>query len=227
MDEKRLRIVDGFAGTGSATRAFRDAGDLVLGVELKDHVMFPPVHWRDILTLTPKKIRYMLGGDPDFMWFSPECKAFSVAGLSRGHLKKLPDGRFKPVTDTAKMGWRLALKALSLGEQMGVPFLIENPAGLMHLGPLRGVPYHAITYCQYGGDSMKRTYLFSTHFPEKWQPRPECSYGDPCHPRTPRGAKWGINGTQSLGIKGIGPASPLRSMVPISLSQDIRKALIS
>lgn len=224
--ERKLKVVDGFAGTGSATRAFRDAGDLVLGVENKDHVLFPPVHWRDILTLTPKKIRHMLGGEPDFMWFSPECRAFSVAGLSRGHLKKMSDGTFKPRTDVAKMGWKLALKALQLGESMGVPYLIENPAGLMHLGPLRGVPYHSITYCQYGADSMKRTYLFSYHPPPEWKPRPECAYGDPCHPRTPRGAKWGINGTQSLGVKGLGSASPLRSKVPYALSLDIRQALL-
>lgn len=219
MAERQLKIVDGFAGTGSATKAFRDAGDLVLGVELNDHVSFPPVHWRNILTLTPKKVRHMLGGDPDFAWFSPPCTAFSIPGLPYGHLKKLKNGSFKPVSPTAKLGWKLALKALSLGDSLGCPYVIENPAGVIHLGPLKGVSYHAITYCQYGHDSMKRTYLFSRRFPEKWTPRPECGYGDPCHPSTPRG-------TKTHGIQAFGTNDPRKAMVPHALGLEIRQALL-
>lgn len=73
-------IFDFFAGTGSSTQAFRDAGHTVYTFE-KDS-FFSVTKNADIMDLT---VEYLLEkyGQPDFIWASPPCTAFSVASI--GH----------------------------------------------------------------------------------------------------------------------------------------------
>jgi len=72
-----MLVFDFYAGTGSATQAFEDAGHTIIKVELDDYF---EAHERDILTLTAEGLitKY---GQPDFIWASPPCQKFSVASL--------------------------------------------------------------------------------------------------------------------------------------------------
>jgi len=69
-------IFDFFSGTGSATQAFKDAGHTVYSFELNGN--FNATEHVNILELTAE---YLLGkyGQPDFIWASPPCTAFSIA----------------------------------------------------------------------------------------------------------------------------------------------------
>jgi site-specific DNA-cytosine methylase len=73
-------IFDFFAGTGSSTQAFKDAGYQVFTFEMDTY--FNTTENVDIMDLT---VEYLLEkyGQPDFVWASPPCTAFSVASI--GH----------------------------------------------------------------------------------------------------------------------------------------------
>lgn len=206
-----MRVLDLCAGTGSATAAFKRRGHEVVTVDNDEQ--FDVTHHRDVLQLTPRDIRKW--GPFDFAWGGPLCRSFSRAGLPAHHIVKTKNG-FKPATAQGRYDWKLAIKTHELCKSTGAPYIIENPRSLMHLGPLRGVPFVSVTYCQYGGPSMKRTTLMSHRFPPGWIPREECGYGDPCHPRTPRGCR-------SHGIQALDTIE--RGRVPYALSLDICKAL--
>lgn len=73
-------IFDFFSGTGSSTQAFKDAGHTVISFELDNY--FEATEHVDIFLLNAKDLikKY---GQPDFVWASPPCTAFSVASI--GH----------------------------------------------------------------------------------------------------------------------------------------------
>ena len=62
-------LYDFFAGTGSATQAFYDAGHTVVKIELDEQFAADE---RDILSISAEYlvIKY---GQPDFVWASPPC----------------------------------------------------------------------------------------------------------------------------------------------------------
>ena len=70
-----MRILDLFSGTGSATKAFSDAGHEVVGVELDEKFN---AHERDVMKLSAQ---YLIDtyGKFDFIWASPPCTTFSIA----------------------------------------------------------------------------------------------------------------------------------------------------
>jgi site-specific DNA-cytosine methylase len=86
-------IYDLFAGTGSATQAFKDAGHTVIKVELDEYF---EAHERDILAMTAEYLitKY---GQPDFIWASPPCTTFSVASIR--HYWSYIDGKALPKND--------------------------------------------------------------------------------------------------------------------------------
>jgi site-specific DNA-cytosine methylase len=71
-----MLIFDFFAGTGSSTRAFADAGDTVISFELNP--AFEATENVDIMTLTAE---YLLNtyGQPDFVWGSPPLDCWGGA----------------------------------------------------------------------------------------------------------------------------------------------------
>lgn len=237
----RLRVLDVFAGTGSSTKAFYDAGHDLVYVELDKDLCeqlrkdFPNalVLCMDVKQFAANPTKYLpTGWVPDVLWMSPPCTAFSMAGSGKGRVrwKHAPKGesfqffgpRF-PVHFVSRLGCGLALAALETARKLKAlnPRLywwMENPqGGLMTMGFMDPVPGRiVVTYCQYGDSRMKPTVLWG-EWPTTWSPRPRCYNGNPCHVAAKRGSR---TGTQ--GLKG----ATERSMIPYALGEEILAAVL-
>lgn len=205
-------IFDFFAGTGSSTQAFKDAGHTVITFELDDY--FEATEHADVFDLTAQDLlsRY---GRPDFIWASPPCTAFSVASM--GHHWGGGLRAYEPKTEAAKISQELVAHTLKLIAELNPTkgWLMENPRGMLRKLPVvANLPRRSVTYCRYGDTRMKPTDLWGVV--PNWTPREMCKNGQPCHEAAPRGSK---TGTQ--GFKG----AKERSRVPYALGQEILAAL--
>jgi hypothetical protein len=204
-----MLVFDFFSGTGSSTQAFKDAGHTVIYVELDEQF---EADERDVMALTAD---YLLStyGQPDFIWASPPCTAFSVASI--GHHWNLDR---TPKTPEASFNQLLVAQTLNLIDSLKPTkgWLMENPRGMLRKLPVVAkMPRTTVTYCQYGDSRMKPTDLWGVV--PNWVPRDMCKNGMPCHEAAPRGAR---TGTQ--GLKG----AKERSRVPYAIGEEILKALL-
>jgi hypothetical protein len=200
-----MLVFDFFAGTRSSTKAFEDAGHTVISFD--NDPQFDVTVQADVFMLTADALIGRFG-QPDFVWASPPCTAFSVASI--GH-HWAPDR--EPKTYSAVKSMELVAYTRELLEKLNPQhgFVIENPRGMLRKLPmLEGLTRHTVTYCQYGDDRMKPTDLWTTV--KDWTPRPMCKKGEPCHESAPRGSQ---TGTQGRG------GAVLRSMVPYELGEEI------
>lgn len=212
FEVKRLLVLDLFAGTGSSTQAFVDAGHRVITVELDPQ--FEATHTMSVLDVTAD---WFLAeyGVPDFIWASPPCTAFSVASI--GHHWDNSDGTPKPKTEAAAKNQELVRHAIDLARQLNPTYgwLLENPRGMLRkLDPVRGIARRTVTYCQYGDTRMKPTDLWGSV--AGWKAKPACKNGDTCHEPAPRGSR--------TGTQGIAGARD-RSRVPYALGAEILAAI--
>ena len=203
-------VFDFFAGTGSSTRAFEEAGDTV--VSFDNDARFDVTETVDVSFLSADELvaKY---GRPDFVWASPPCTAFSVASIGRHWVSSRV-----PRTDQARAAMDLVAvtRRLVEGLEPRFGFVIENPRGMLRkLDVLADLPRFTVTYCQYGDDRMKPTDLWSTV--EGWLPRPPCRNGGGCHVSAPRGSRTGTQGLDD---------AVLRSMVPFGLGVEIRSVIV-
>lgn len=208
-----MRVLDLFAGTGSSTQAFRDAGHAVYHVEL-DPRHAADLH-ADVTTLDPADVVARLGGRPDFVWASPPCQAFSVASIGR-YWESGGDNP-TPKHPRAVEAERVVRKTLELIAALEPTFwLMENPRGMLRkLHLMRPYRRYTVTYCQYGDERQKPTDLWGV-MPAAWIPRPLCKPGASCHVAAPRGAKTGTQGRAG---------SVDRSRVPLGLSREVCAAV--
>ena len=207
--DNRLLVFDFFAGTRSSTRAFEDAGHTVISFD--NDPQFDVTVQADVFELSAGDLVARFG-QPDFVWASPPCTAFSVASM--GH--HWAPGR-EPKTVAAEVSMRLVAHTRKLLEDLNPQhgFVIENPRGMLRKLPmLDGLTRHTVTYCQYDDNRMKPTDLWTTV--KNWTPRLMCKNGEPCHEAAPRGAKTGTQGRDG---------AVLRSMVPYELGQEIMESL--
>lgn len=204
-----MLVFDFFAGTRSSTKAFEDAGHTVISFD--NDFQFDVTVFADVFELTAEDLIARFG-QPDFVWASPPCTAFSVASM--GH--HWAPGR-EPKTVAAEVSMRLVAHTRKLLEGLNPQhgFIIENPRGMLRKLPmLDGLTRHTVTYCRYGDNRMKPTDLWTTV--KNWEPRPMCKNGDSCHESAPRGAKTGTQGRSG---------AVTRSMVPYDLGAEILQAI--
>lgn len=204
-------IYDFFAGTGSATKAFEDAGHTVIKVELDEY--FEAAE-RDILQLDAQ---YLIDkyGKPDFIWASPPCQKFSVASI--GHYWQGGKGNCTPKRPEVYEALDLVAHTIHLMESLNPSkgWIMENPRGMLRLQEVvKGYHRWTITYCQYGDTRMKPTDLWGTI---TWKPRAMCRPGSSCHESSPAGTNAG--GTGKL------KNARLRSMVPYELGREILESI--
>jgi len=209
-----MLIFDFFSGTGSSTKAFRDAGDTVISFELDQY--FEATENVDLLDISAE---YLLEkyGRPDFLWASPPCTSFSVASIGHHWLKG--GANPEPKTEAARESQELVRHTRDLIKALNPVhgFLIENPRGMLRKLPvLADLPRVTITYCQYGDDRMKPTDLWGQV--DNWFPRPACKNGDSCHVAAPRGSQTGTQGLVNAKV---------RSEVAPELSQEIRASILN
>jgi hypothetical protein len=203
-----MLIFDFFAGTGSSTQAFKNAGHTVITFEMD--TAFSATESVDIMDLDPDVLLQKYG-KPDLIWASPPCTAFSVASI--GHHWDNSSGTPVPKTENAKYNQTLVAKTIQLIEKLEPTYgyLIENPRGMLRKLPVvENLPRQTITYCQYGDSRMKPTDLWGGV--TNWTPRKPCKNGGGCHEPAPRGSRTGTQGLKN---------AKLRSMVPLALSQEI------
>lgn len=207
-----MLIFDFFSGTGSSTQAFKDADHTVISFELDKQ--FEATENIDILTLTSE---YLLNtyGQPDFIWASPPCTAFSVASI--GHHWLRGGANPMPKTEAASFNQLLVKHTRNLIEEIKPTkgWLMENPRGMLRKLPVvSDLPRFTVTYCQYGDSRMKPTDLWGVV--PGWKPRQMCKNGMPCHEAAPRGARTGTQGLD--GAKN-------RSRIPYDLGKEILGAI--
>jgi hypothetical protein len=205
-------VYDFFAGTGSATKAFEDAGHKVIKVELDPYF---EADERDILSLTADGLisKY---GRPDFVWASPPCQKFSVASLWK-YWAKSPNGPI-PKHPSVFEAIDLMKHTLSLIKALNPirGWILENPRGMLRKQDfMANYPRRTVTYCQYGDTRMKPTDLWG--YVDGWIERPMCRPMANCHESSPAGTNAG--GTGKL------RNARLRSMIPYELGKEILEVL--
>ena len=207
-----MLIFDFFAGTGSSTKAFEDAGHTVISFELD--ASFNTTETVNIFDLKAEELiaKY---GVPDFIWASPPCTAFSVASIHKhwtgGNKAYIPN------TEFAKLSVKLVQHTLDLIKSLNptTGYLIENPRGVLRKLPvLKDEIHRTITYCQYGDSRMKPTDIWGVV--PNWNARPMCKNGMSCHVSAPRGSRTGTQGLAN---------AKLRSMIPYDLGKEILDAI--
>lgn len=218
-----MKILELFSGSGSVSKAFREAGHETFTIDIEPD--FEPDLVADVLKLKvsdlPKEWR-----NPDVVWASPPCTTFSVASIG----KYWKAG--KPKRSDTYIGMALALKTLELiAELKPKYYFIENPRGMLRKQSFM-LPLHrkTVTYCQYGLEYQKATDIWTNAL--EWIPRPVCSPKAPCHVRAPRGSRKGIQGIEparrpayhpdwSYVIDRKGGSAFKRAIIPEQLCQEL------
>jgi len=204
MTDKKI-AVDLFSGTGSSTKAFQESESWeVFRVELNEN-QEAELH-KDILDVEPED----LPDEVDFVWASPPCTAFSRASV--GH--HWSEG-MKPDTEYCLTNIQLVWKTLYLINKLDPDYwFLENPQGML----INVLPHEPekVTYCQYGDERMKPTYLYGQH-PNSMEYK-KCSEGMNCHESAPRGSNH--SGTQNQDMDATN-----RARIPYGLSKEILEAV--
>lgn len=210
-----MKVLELFAGTRSIGKAFEARGHEVFSVEW-DEVHENIDLYADISKVFAEDILEKFG-QPDVVWMSPDCKSYSIAGISHHRIKNLETGNLDPKSDYAKFCDTTNQHCIEefIYKLQPKYWFIENPRGGMRkMNFMQDLPRYTISYCQYGDSRMKPTDIWTNHPNPKFKPM--CKNGDPCHTSAPRGSK---TGTQ--GLKG----SVERSRIPSELCEHI--AIIS
>ena len=200
-----MKILELFSGTGSFSKVAKERGHKTFTVDFDKQ--FNPDLCIDILdfdiSMLPEEFR-----NPDIIWASPPCQKFSIMTVYRNWKKEGED--YYPKNNESIKACMIVNKTMDIIKQLKPRFwVIENPMGMLRKQVfMKELHRDTVTYCQYGLEYQKKTDLWNNlnhHF------KPCCSPKSPCHVRTPRGSK--------IGIQGIGFRENRNQRHPIDLSR--------
>lgn len=200
-----MKVLELFAGSRSIGNQAESLGFEVFSSDIND---FDGIDYvTNIMEFDVSKVPFV----PDVIWASPPCTTFSVASIGYHWHKD-----YKPKTEKAIDGIKIVQKTQEIIDYFlklnpDLNYYIENPRGMLRkLGILSPMDRKTITYCQYGDTRMKPTDIWTNN--SKWNPKPMCKNGAPCHEAAPRGSR---TGTQ--GVKG----NYNRSKIPNELCREV------
>jgi hypothetical protein len=195
-----MRILDLYAGLGGEQRraAIENRGHEY--VTLDKDPRFNCTITADIFDLQADD----LPGPWDFVWASPPCEGFSVAGM-RYHWQFEGNNSSMPKSAHVILSMRLVMRTLELIKAWDPPaWLMENPRGMLRTLPIvKGYPRVTVTYCQYGLTYQKPTDLWGNV--PGWTPHPKCKPGAKCHDRAGRGEHTGLAATHGAAARAVVP----------------------
>lgn len=184
-----MKVLELFSGTGSFHKEAKKLGYETFTID--NDKQFNPDLCIDIMQLEAKDILEKFG-QPDIIWASPPCTNFSVASIYR-HWK---DGYPKDYQTFISLA--LVQKTIELINELKPKYyFIENPRGMLRKQKVMNQIEirNTVTYCQYGFDIQKATDIWTNC--KEWTPKPMCSPRSPCHIRSPRGSKFGVQGIKA------------------------------
>lgn len=220
-----------FAGSCSIGKAAKELGMEVFSSDIRSFERLKKkedteeIHYKvDIHDFEINKLPFQ----PDIVWASPPCTAFSVASCWL-HWDIDPNDKRKriPATAKANLGISMVKKTLDVISKIKPRYwFIENPRGMLRkqefmiegVEKLKGARY-TVTYCKYGDFRMKPTDIWSNINAinqNAWTPREMCRRGETCHESSPRGSQKGGVMRESNSYE--------RSRIPKELCTEILKA---
>jgi hypothetical protein len=154
-----VKILELFSGTNSVGKVCRDRGYEVVSLDI--HNKNKPTICCNILNWNYKTFSETF--IPDFIWASPPCQTFSLAGHSRHRTKT----NMTPKTKEGEVGLQILEKTVQIIKYFltlnsGLKFAIENPRGLMrYCSILKEFDRTTGCYCLYGSTFMKPTDIWN------------------------------------------------------------------
>jgi site-specific DNA-cytosine methylase len=154
-----VKILELFSGTGSVGNVSKSKGYEVVSLDILDKNK--PTICTNILYWNYKHFSETF--IPDFIWASPPCQTFSLAGHSR-HRTKM---NMTPKTKEGEIGLQILEKTVEIIKffltlNPSLKFAIENPRGLMrYVDILKQFDRTTGCYCLYGSNFMKPTDIWN------------------------------------------------------------------
>jgi site-specific DNA-cytosine methylase len=185
---RKLNVLELFAGSRSIGNVADYLGMNVFSVDWQPFDKINLVG--DIGKMIIKDVPFI----PDFIWASPDCTTYSIAGISHHRNGCTPISDYaKQCDQTNKHFIELIMQWKEINPNL--IFFIENPRGMMRkmnfVKPFRN---ETVWYCAYGDNRAKPTDLFTNS--TTWKPRMKCWNNNPfCHHEAaPRGSQTGTQG---------------------------------
>mgnify|MGYP003111323633 FL=1 len=202
-----MNVLELFAGSCSFAKVASHLGYNTFTTDINKYENVDLV--ADIMSIRP----FMIPFEPDIIWASPPCTAFSVASI--GTYWKGGKNAYVPKKAESYIGLALVQRAKDMIAHYKPKFwYLENPRGVLRkLDIVEDLPIrHTVWYCQYGDERAKPTDIWTND--KSWIPRPVCKNGNPeCHHTpAPRGSKTGTQGLKN---------SYERAKVPEELCKEI------